>query len=99
MTGLPLAQGKTENRTFAGGAPHRNVLPMCLQYMLDNGQSQTGTPEIPGTAFVNPVKTFKNSGQMLRFNTYSGINDFHQNGIADVKAGDCGGTAFVTVVD
>lgn len=52
-------QGEAKSRANIFCAPYGDRLLMSFNNMFDNCQSQTGTANLPGSAFIDTIKAFK----------------------------------------
>jgi hypothetical protein len=59
---ITAVQSDTEDGAFTQFALHRNSAVHALEHMLDDGESETGTPHRPGTGLIDPVKALEDAG-------------------------------------
>ena len=60
-------KSQASSRPVAGS----NAPPMKQNGMLHNGKSKSCTSLLTGAAFVHPIETFEQAGQLFLFHTYS----------------------------
>jgi len=51
---------------FARGTFHRDIPPMGLDDMFDNGQAQSRAPQLSTPPLINPVEPFEETREVLR---------------------------------
>ena len=66
-------QVNRESTAFAEGAVNGNGATVCLNYMLDDGESQSCATQLAASGLIDPVKPFEQSGEVRRIDTASPI--------------------------
>ena len=62
---------------FSWGTLNRDATPVGLYDMLDNGQPQSGSAELPAPRLVYPVESLKEPWQVFLFYPASLVNDIY----------------------
>jgi hypothetical protein len=64
---------------LARGTFHRDIAPMGLDDMFDNGKTQSRAAQFTTPPFVDPVEPFKEPGEVFRSYAAPMIADFYGN--------------------
>src|SRR5690554_6184602 len=74
-----LFKGKIESGSLVDYASYIYRLVMSLYNMLHDGKAQAGSTLLARPRFIDPVKTFKNPGQVLFVDSNAVVGNFNHN--------------------
>jgi len=98
---LVVGEGKedAECASFAGHTVDFDAAPVDLNDVLDNGEPQAGSADLPAPGLVHPVKALKETGEVLFFNADALVTHLDENALIGVFGADPDLTVRMAVFD